>query len=68
MKKYQVIVIDPPWKVKKIKNKQRPNQIEMDYPMMSIDEIKELQIEKILNIILASRSYRLLRNNNDLEN
>lgn len=47
MKKYQIIVIDPPWKVKKIQNKQRPNQVEMDYPMMSIAEIKELPIERI---------------------
>ena len=45
--KYQIIVIDPPWQVKKIQNKQRPNQVEMDYPMMSIAEIKALPIEKI---------------------
>ena len=24
MKKYQIIVIDPPWEIKKIRNKQRP--------------------------------------------
>ena len=47
MKKYQIIVIDPPWQVKKIQNKQRPNQVEMDYPMMSIDEIKRLPIASI---------------------
>ena len=47
MKKYDVIVIDPPWNIKKIKNKQRPNQIEMDYPLMTLDEIKNLPISKI---------------------
>jgi len=45
--KYQIIVVDPPWQVKKIQNKQRPNQVEMDYPMMSIDEIKNLPIQNI---------------------
>ena len=44
MKQYKLIVVDPPWQVKKIKNKQRPNQIEMDYPMMSTDEIKKLPV------------------------
>lgn len=47
MKKYQIIVIDPPWQVKKIQNKQRPNQVEMDYPMMSIDDIKKMPIKGI---------------------
>lgn len=47
MKKYQIIVVDPPWKVKKIQNKQRPNQVEMDYPMMSLDEIRSLNIGAI---------------------
>ena len=46
-KKYQIIVVDPPWKVKKIKNKQRPNQVEMDYEMMSLDEIKNFKIDSI---------------------
>jgi N6-adenosine-specific RNA methylase IME4 len=45
--KYQIIIVDPPWQVKKIQNKQRPNQVEMDYPMMSIDEIKNLPIQNI---------------------
>ncbi len=47
MKKYQIIVVDPPWKVKKIANRQRPNQVEMDYSMMSIDEICRLPIADI---------------------
>ena len=46
-KKYQIIVIDPPWKLTKIKKKVRPNQVDMDYPMMSVDEIKALKIESI---------------------
>jgi len=46
-KRYNVIVIDPPWQVKKLKNKLRPNQINMDYPTMSIDEIKLLDIKHI---------------------
>lgn len=47
-KKYQIIVVDPPWQVKKIiRNKQRPNQREMDYPMMSLGEIAALPIAKI---------------------
>lgn len=44
MKKYQIIVIDPPWELKKITRKARPNQVEMDYPMMSLDEISKLPI------------------------
>lgn len=47
MKKYQIIYADPPWDVKKIKRKVRPNQIEMDYPTMTIDEIKRLQVSSI---------------------
>ena len=47
MRKYQIIVVDPPWQVKKIKNKQRPNQVKMDYPMMSIDDISNLPINSI---------------------
>ena len=47
MKKYQIIYADPPWEIKKIKRKVRPNQIEMDYPTMSLDEIKKLDINGI---------------------
>jgi N6-adenosine-specific RNA methylase IME4 len=42
---YDVIVIDPPWEMSKIGLDVRPNQAEqLDYPTMSIDEIKELEI------------------------
>lgn len=47
MKKYQIIVVDPPWIIRKIRKRVRPNQIDMDYPMMSIDEIKALAIPSI---------------------
>ena len=47
MKKYQIIYADPPWDVKKIKRKVRPNQVEFDYPTMSLDEIKQLKVQAI---------------------
>ena len=47
MKKYQIIVVDPPWEIQKIKKRVRPNQVEMDYPMMSLGEIKALRIADI---------------------
>jgi N6-adenosine-specific RNA methylase IME4 len=48
-KKYDVIVIDPPWKLTKITHKERPNQVNMDYPMMSMQEIQTLPISDIAN-------------------
>lgn len=48
MKKYQVIYADPPWPVKKIIRKSRPNQKEnLDYPTMSVGEIAKLPIENL---------------------
>jgi len=47
MKKYQIIVVDPPWQIEKIKKRVRPNQVEMDYPMMSLEEIKAFPVDKI---------------------
>lgn len=44
---YSVIVIDPPWEVKKIKRESRPNQIEMPYSTMSFEDIKALDIKSI---------------------
>jgi N6-adenosine-specific RNA methylase IME4 len=46
-KKYQVIVIDPPWEIKKLTHKERPNQVNMDYPLMNLEQIKSLSIENI---------------------
>lgn len=39
-KKYDVIVIDPPWKMEKIAREVAPLQVGFDYPTMEIEEIK----------------------------
>jgi N6-adenosine-specific RNA methylase IME4 len=41
---YDVIVIDPPWPMTKIERDARPNQVELDYPTMSLDELRGLAI------------------------
>ena len=47
-KRYQVIYADPPWPVKKIVRKCRPNQkVNLDYPTMSMEEIMELPVASI---------------------
>lgn len=46
-KKYQVIYADPPWPIKKIQRKVRPNQISMDYPTMSLRDIVALPVLRI---------------------
>jgi len=48
-RKYQVIWVDPPWDVKKIKRKVRPNQVTMDYSTMSLEEIKSLPVQDLAN-------------------
>ena len=46
--KFRTIVIDPPWPMKKIIRDTVPKQgLHLDYPTMTIDEIKALEIEKI---------------------
>lgn len=48
MKKYKTIVVDPPWPVKKVVRKVRPNQKQnLDYPTMSLDAIKALPISAV---------------------
>jgi len=41
---FDVIVIDPPWPMKKIELEVAPYEVEFDYPTMTIEEIKELKI------------------------
>ena len=41
-KQYDVIVIDPPWKVEKIERDVAPNQAGFDYSTMEIEDIKQL--------------------------
>lgn len=43
-KLYNVVVIDPPWPMQKIEREVRPNQTGLDYPTMTIDEIKAVDI------------------------
>jgi N6-adenosine-specific RNA methylase IME4 len=41
-------VVDPPWKVRKIVRRVRPNQkAELDYKTMSLDEIKAMPIKEV---------------------
>ncbi len=42
--KYRAIVIDPPWQIEKILRDERPNQFDIDYPTMTMDEITDLPI------------------------
>lgn len=46
-KKYNVIYADPPWDVKKIQRAVRPNQKQMDYTTMSVEEIESIPIQDI---------------------
>ena len=39
---YSTLVIDPPWQIEKIAREVRPNQVEMDYQMLSVDDIVAL--------------------------
>jgi len=39
--KYRTLVIDPPWKIEKILREVRPRQVEMDYPTLTIEEIRD---------------------------
>lgn len=39
-----MVVVDPPWPVKKIERDNAPNQVEFDYPTMSLEDISALKI------------------------
>ena len=41
---YDVIVIDPPWPIVKIERDVAPNQVGLDYPTMTIEEISNINI------------------------
>lgn len=41
---FDVIVIDPPWEMKKIERDVAPNQVEFEYPTMTIEELETLEI------------------------
>ena len=44
---YDVIVIDPPWDMKKIERDVTPNQSEFDYPTMTEQEIAQTKIRMV---------------------
>lgn len=46
-KKYNIIYADPPWQMKKIERKVRPNQKGFDYPTMKLEDIKKLPISQL---------------------
>ena len=41
---YKCIVVDPPWEMKVIKRALRPNQDEIPYPTMSLEQIRAINI------------------------
>lgn len=47
---YNAIIIDPPWPSKKIEREVRQDQgIELDYPTMTLEEIKEMPVKEMAN-------------------
>jgi N6-adenosine-specific RNA methylase IME4/ParB-like chromosome segregation protein Spo0J len=42
--RYDVIVVDPPWPMEKIDRDVAPNQVGMDYPVMSLEAIEEFSV------------------------
>jgi len=42
--KYHCLVIDPPWQMNFTERENHPNQIGLDYPTLSLDEIKKLSV------------------------
>jgi N6-adenosine-specific RNA methylase IME4 len=46
---YDVLVIDPPWPMVKIERDVAPNQVGFEYPTMTIEEIKNINIPSASN-------------------
>ena len=47
--KYRTVVIDPPWPIQRlVRGDERPTQTEFGYPTMSVDEICDMAIGKVL--------------------
>lgn len=44
---YQCLVIDPPWPIEKIERDERPNQVGLDYPTMTIEELAALPVQDL---------------------
>ena len=73
VKKYDVIAIDPPWPARggtKIPRTSRPTQGEtLDYPTMTLDEIRSLPIKQMANdncICFLWTIHQFLRNGFDM--
>jgi len=43
--KFKCLVVDPPWPMQKIDRDVTPNQTGFDYPVMSLDEIRNMKIQ-----------------------
>jgi hypothetical protein len=57
-KRYETIVVDPPWPVQKIERDVRPNQVAFDYPTMTEAELREFGAT--LNRIAADDCHLLM--------
>lgn len=48
-KTYDVLYVDPPWPMKKSQRKSRPNQVEMDYPTLSLEDLEIFPVANLAN-------------------
>jgi len=48
--KYRTVVIDPPWPMQKIIRDERPNQVDFDYPTMTIEEIVKFPLRECADL------------------
>ena len=46
--RYGVVVMDPPWPMSKTPRRTRPDQVDMDYKVMSLDDIAAMDIPAVL--------------------